>query len=92
MRLPSIGLLDRRDERLARELRDRLGSAGRLVSWSPDDAHPTILRWTARVSCRELPMTLERQGRSRCRAILAAVVALDHELCDEPGRSTENQS
>ena len=80
MKIPSIGLFDRRDERLARQLRDRLGRRGRLVSWHCDEPSTSSPRWTARISCRELSETLECNGQSRCRAILAAVLALDRRL------------
>jgi hypothetical protein len=75
------GALDRRDERLARALRQRMGHAGRLVSWSRDDPREPRL-WTARVSCRELPETVEAAARSRRRAIGAAIEALERRLSE----------
>lgn len=80
MRMPSLRVFNQRDERTARELRERLGPSGRLVSWSQEESDDPYPQWIARVSGPELPETFERRGRSRCRAILNAIMALDHEL------------
>ena len=74
-----IGPLDRRDERRARSLRESMGRSGRLVSWCRDDPRDPK-RWTARVSCGELPETVARTATSRHRAICAAVATLDRRL------------
>ena len=72
MRLPFIGpLLDRRDDLRARSLRDQLGREGRIVSWHRDNPRP-LTPWIARVSCQDLPETIEARGRTRRHAILAA--------------------
>jgi hypothetical protein len=75
-------LLDAWDDREARLLRAELGGHRWLVSWTRRDDG----RWLARVSCPSLPTTVERDGRSRCRAIRRAEAAL-HRLLgpdDEP--------
>jgi hypothetical protein len=61
--LPSA--FDRYDERRARRLRQAFGRRGRLLSWhrQPDGS------WRARLSCADLPRTIERAGRSRGEAI-----------------------
>lgn len=73
------GPLDRRDERRACSLRESMGRSGRLVSWYLDDPRDPK-RWTARVSCGELPETIEGAATSRHRAICAAVATLDRRL------------
>jgi hypothetical protein len=69
-------LLDRRDERLARQRRSELGGSLMLVSWQrlPDR------RWRARLSCEAWPETIERAGRTRCEAIECAEHALQFVL------------
>jgi hypothetical protein len=65
-------LLDRRDERLARQRREELGHCLRLVSWQRLPGR----RWRARLSCEEWPETIERAGRTRREAIERAEHAL----------------
>jgi hypothetical protein len=65
-------LLDRRDERLARQRRGELGHCRKLVSWQ----RLSDRRWRARLSCEEWPETIERAGRTRCEAIERAEHAL----------------
>lgn len=73
------GPLDRRDERRARSLRESMGRCGRLVSWCRDVPRDPK-GWTARVSCGELPETVEGTATSRHRAICAAVATLERRL------------
>jgi len=85
MQIPWIGpLFDRRDDLRVRALRDQLGRGGRIVSWhrdNPRNGSP----WTARVSCRDHPETVEARGRTRRRAILAAADALARRINGRPG-------
>ena len=72
-------LIDHRDERLARELRQALGASGLIASWhrvDPSDRESPGGPWLARVSCREWPSTIEDTGRSRRKAVLRAAAAL----------------
>ncbi len=66
-------LRDDHDERWARLMRDEFGRRRWLLSWQRDDAGEG---WVARLSCPQLPETVERQGRSRCHAIGRANRAL----------------
>ena len=59
-------LRDEHDERWARLMRDEFGRRRWLLSWQPHGAGET---WIARLSCPQLPETIEREGRSRCHAI-----------------------
>jgi hypothetical protein len=61
--LPTV--FDRLDEGRARQRRQDFGRRGRLLSWHRDSDGS----WRARLSCAELPRTVERAGRSRIEAI-----------------------
>ena len=76
--LPSR-LLDRIDDFRARRMRADLGARRWLLSWSQDLAS-TRYPWLARVSCPELPLTIERRGRSRIGASVRAQRALERLL------------
>lgn len=65
-------LRDRLDERRARRARTRLGHRRWLVSWRRTGRGA----WLARLSCPEVPETVEQAGRTRSEAIAAAVAAL----------------
>jgi hypothetical protein len=72
---------DRRDEARARRLRVELGRCRWLVSWSRLDGG----WWMARLSCPEVPPTIERIGSSRCRAIGRARTALGRLVVADDG-------
>jgi hypothetical protein len=79
MRIFLIGRwLDRCDDRKAKALREQLGRQGRLVSWHCEKPRRFSAQWTARASAAEAHVTVEAQGRSRSKAIRAALVALLH--------------
>ena len=79
---------DRYDESRARRTRQDFGRLGRLLSWSrgPDGA------WRARLSCPELPRTIERSGKTRGESIdradrvLRRILALRGTLRTPAGR------
>jgi hypothetical protein len=59
------------DEHRAGRFRESLGRRGLILSWvgpHAGSANP----WLARLSGPELPLTVERRGRSRCEAIRRA--------------------
>jgi hypothetical protein len=56
---------ERFDEGRARRLRRDFGRAGRLLSWRREADGS----WRARLSCPDLPRTIERAGRTRAEAI-----------------------
>ena len=58
-------MIGRLDERVARQRRRELGERLWLLSWQRDPDG----RWRARLSCPELPRTVERTGWTRCAAI-----------------------
>jgi len=66
-------LRDDHDERWARLMRDEFGRRKWLLSWHRDEVADA---WLARLSCPQLPETVERHGRSRCHAIGRANRAL----------------
>lgn len=66
-------LYNRRDEEHARFRRAVLGRRQWLVSWEERGDG----RWLARVSCPQLPMTIERSGNTRCEAIRFATEFLE---------------
>jgi hypothetical protein len=71
-------LRDRLDEEHARRQRRRLGRKRWIVSWARvETPEPS---WRARLSCPELPLTVERRGPSRGAAIGRAVEALTQML------------
>ncbi len=75
--LPQRPSRDEHDERWARWMRDEFGRKQWLLSWYRlDDAQG----WLARLSCPELPDTLEADGRTRCLAIGRAHRALEAQL------------
>ncbi len=63
---------DRRDERRARQLRNRFGRQRRLLSWQRLGPE----RWLARLSGPEHPETIEALGSTRLEAIAAAELVL----------------
>ena len=63
---------DRRDERRACQTRTNLGCRRWLVSWRRTERGA----WLARLSCPEVPETIERTGPTRCAAIARAVEGL----------------
>lgn len=63
---------DHFDERRARRLRRAFGARGWLLSWDRSARGG----WLARLSCRELPLTVERRGASRAAAIRRAEAVL----------------
>lgn len=69
-------MIDARDDRIAREMREAFGRAGWLVSWQrhTDDS------WMARVSCPEVVETVEEFGRTRREAIVLAEAELTRRL------------
>ncbi|HEU5117089.1 MAG TPA: hypothetical protein VFT74_10525 [Isosphaeraceae bacterium] len=79
MPLQPSRLLDRIDDFRARRMRAALGARRWLLSWSQDLA-ATRYSWLARVSCPELPLTIERRGRSRIGASVRAQRALERLL------------
>jgi hypothetical protein len=56
---------ERLDEARARRLRRDFGRRGRLLSWRREADGS----WRARLSCPDLPRTVERAGRTRSEAI-----------------------
>ncbi len=75
-----LTLRDRIDERRAIRRRDRFGRRRWLLSWgradAPDSGATGRGPWLARLSCPELPLTVERRGRSLRQAIGRAEAAL----------------
>jgi len=73
-------LIDARDRRRAQRLQRMLGARRWLISWQPRPDG----RWTARLSCPELPVTIARHGRTRCQAARNASRALRLLLQGDP--------
>ena len=69
-------MIDSRDDRIAREMRDAFGRCGWLVSWHRlgDDS------WLARLSCPDIVETVEEFGRTRREAIVLAEAELTRRL------------
>jgi hypothetical protein len=76
------------DEGRARRLRRDFGRRGRLLSWRRESDGS----WRARLSCPDLPRTIERAGRTRSEAIdradraRARILALRTDLKAPNGR------
>ena len=62
------------DERWARWMREEFGRKLWLLSWQPLEHGRG---WLARLSCPDLPETVETEGQSRCHAIGRAHRALE---------------
>jgi hypothetical protein len=69
-------LIDARDERIAREMREGYGRCGWLVSWYQRDDDS----WLARLSCPDVYDTVEEIGRTRREAIALAEAELTRKL------------
>ncbi|GAC1315897.1 MAG: hypothetical protein NVSMB14_15520 [Isosphaeraceae bacterium] len=69
-------MIDARDDRIAREMREAFGRCGWLVSWHRhrDDS------WLARLSCPDIVETVEEFGRTRREAIVLAEAELTRRL------------
>ncbi len=72
MQFHLIDILNERDELRARNLREEFGRRSWLVSWNQLEQG----LWLARLSCPEVPVTVERKGRTRCEAVQRASGAL----------------
>jgi hypothetical protein len=71
-------IIDRVDERHARQIRIRFGQRRWLVSWHRDKVK--VGHWRARLSCPLILFTLERTGKTRTEAIERAAEALEQLL------------
>jgi hypothetical protein len=89
MTLRQFNLIQRRDERQAVKFRDSLGRKGVLISWYWDPEPDPKAPWIARVSCDEVPETVEARSFHRCSAIVAAIVKMDELRPSEIARKAQ---